>query len=116
MISLKRIAANAPLHHLGFVVIPANRLVSARAGRHTCPLGQVLGRLTVQPERPGDDVIDKDLILVWADAGRRIITGSDFLGRLLRRIARDDRAGKSGLDTKLGLRDTERQQSHPDSP
>lgn len=52
------------------------------------PLGQVLSRLTVQPEKPGDDVIDKDLILLWTDAERRIITGSDLLGRLLRRIAR----------------------------
>lgn len=51
------------------------------------PLGQVLGRLTVQPEHPGDDVIDKGLILVWANSGRRIITGSDLLGRLLRGIA-----------------------------
>lgn len=54
------------------------------------PLGQTLTRLTVHPERPGDDVIDEDLILVWSkeDHQRRIITGSDLLGRLLRRIAR----------------------------
>jgi metal transporter CNNM len=52
------------------------------------PLGQVLGRLTVQPETPGDDVIDKDLILVWTERERRIITGSDLLGRLLHKIAR----------------------------
>jgi metal transporter CNNM len=56
----------------------------------TRPLGQVLGRLTVQSETPGDDVIDKDLILVWAESGRRIITGSDLLGRLLRKIARSN--------------------------
>lgn len=52
------------------------------------PLGRVLTRLTVRPERPGDDVVDQDLILVWTDTERRIITGSDLLGRLLRRIAR----------------------------
>jgi metal transporter CNNM len=52
------------------------------------PLGQVLGRLTVRPERPGDDVVDEDLILVWTDAERRIITGSDLLGRLLRGIVK----------------------------
>lgn len=52
------------------------------------PLGHVLTRLTVRPERPGDDVVDQDLILVWTDAERRIITGADLLGRLLRRIAR----------------------------
>lgn len=53
----------------------------------TLPLGRVLSRLTVQPEAAGDDVIDEDLILLWADE-RRIITGADLLGRLLRRIAR----------------------------
>jgi len=49
-------------------------------------LGDVIGRLKVVPERPDDDVIDNDLILVWG-AQRRIITGSDLLGRLLRGIA-----------------------------
>jgi metal transporter CNNM len=49
-------------------------------------LGEVIGRLKVVQERPGDDVIDNDLILVWG-AQRRIITGSDLLGRLLRGIA-----------------------------
>lgn len=53
------------------------------------PLGQVLGLLTVQPEGPEDDVVDKDLILVWTADERRIITGSDLLGRLLRGIARN---------------------------
>ena len=53
------------------------------------PLGQVLTRLSVQPEKTGDDVIDKDLILVWTE-DRRIITGSDLLGRLLRRIAQQE--------------------------
>lgn len=51
------------------------------------PLGQVLGRLTVRAEAKGDDVIDEDLILVWASDDKRIITGSDILGRLLRGIA-----------------------------
>lgn len=58
----------------------------------TFPLGRVLTRLTVRPERPGDDVVDQDLILVWTDSERRIITGSDLLGRLLRRIARSEAA------------------------
>jgi hypothetical protein len=48
-------------------------------------LGEVIGRLKVVQERPDDDVIDNDLILVWG-AQRRIITGSDLLGRLLRGI------------------------------
>jgi metal transporter CNNM len=48
-------------------------------------LGDVIGRLKVEPERPGDDVIHHDLILIWTNQ-RRIITGSDLLGRLLRDI------------------------------
>ncbi len=49
-------------------------------------LGEVIGRMTVAPQRPDDDVIDHDMILVWGTQ-RRIITGSDLLGRLLRGIA-----------------------------
>jgi len=49
-------------------------------------LGDVIGLLRVVPEDPNDDVIDHDLILVWHKQ-RRIITGSDLLGRLLRGIA-----------------------------
>ena len=49
-------------------------------------LGDVIGRMRVRPEHPGDDVIDHDLILVWGDQ-KRIITGADLLGRLLRGIA-----------------------------
>ena len=48
-------------------------------------IGDVIGRLRVVQERPDDDVIDNDLILVWGSQ-RRIITGSDLLGRLLRGI------------------------------
>ena len=52
------------------------------------PIGNVLERLKVNVEHPGDDVIDVDLILLWGDGERRIITGSDLLGRLFRRISR----------------------------
>ncbi len=51
-------------------------------------LGSVLGKLTVEKEKPGDDVIDKDLILFWTDKEKRIITGSDVLGYLMRRIVK----------------------------
>ena len=50
------------------------------------PLGTVLQRLHVHPEHAEDDVIDNDLILCW-DEEKRIITGADLLGRLLRGIA-----------------------------
>jgi hypothetical protein len=44
-----------------------------------------------------DDVIDNDLILVWADE-KRVITGADLLGRLLRGIAvREPAALRAGL-------------------
>src|SRR5262245_2078932 len=42
-------------------------------------LGEVIGRMTVAPERADDDVIDNDLILVWGSQ-KRIITGADLLG------------------------------------
>ena len=53
------------------------------------PLGSVIGRMRVKPEHPEDDVIDNDLILVWGDQ-KRIITGADLLGRLLRGIVTRD--------------------------
>ena len=49
------------------------------------PLGDVIGRMKVKAEHPEDDVIDNDLILVWGNE-KRIITGADLLGRLLRGI------------------------------
>jgi len=49
-------------------------------------LGDVLSGLEVESEHKEDDVIDKDIILIWGE-NRRIITGADILGRLLRGIA-----------------------------
>jgi metal transporter CNNM len=48
-------------------------------------LGDVIPRLKVHPERADDDVIDEDIILYWG-AEKRIITGADILGRLMRGI------------------------------
>ena len=50
------------------------------------PLGEVIGRMKVKPEHSEDDVIDNDLILIWGTE-KRIITGADLLGRLLRGIS-----------------------------
>jgi len=52
-------------------------------------LGRVIPKLKVRPERAADDVIDDDLILLWASE-RRVITGADILGRLLRGITLRD--------------------------
>jgi hypothetical protein len=46
---------------------------------------QVLPELKVHATHAEDDVIDHDIILLWARE-RRVITGSDILGRLLRGI------------------------------
>ena len=55
-------------------------------------LGKVLSGLKVYPKSEIDDVIDDDLILIWSKQ-KRVITGSDILGRLLRGIALRDLAG-----------------------
>lgn len=52
------------------------------------PLGKMLGDLRVNQEKPGDDVIDVDIILLWSETQKRIITGSDILGRLLRQVVK----------------------------
>jgi len=59
-------------------------------GNPDLPLGKIIGSLKVESEKPGDDVIDVDIILLWSDPVKRIITGSDILGRLLRRVVKSD--------------------------
>ena len=49
--------------------------------------------LKVEPERPGDNVIDNDVILVWAKE-KRVITGADILGRLMSGIAKVEAVSK----------------------
>ncbi len=51
------------------------------------PLGDVIRRFKVHAEHAEDDVIDFDLVLLWTDQ-KRIITGADILGRLLRGIVK----------------------------
>lgn len=50
-------------------------------------LGEVVTRLKVSPHKVGNDVIDEDIIIYWTKE-KRVITGADILGRLLRGIAR----------------------------
>lgn len=50
-------------------------------------MGTLLRRLRVDPQRPDDDVIDLDLILLWSPDQKRVLTGADLLGRLFRGIA-----------------------------
>ena len=58
-------------------------------------LDQILPRLKVKPEHAEDDVIDHDIILIWTERHKRIITGADILGRLLRGIVVQE--GSPGL-------------------
>ena len=51
--------------------------------------GKVLSDLRVYPKSEVDDVIENDIILIWSDE-KRVITGSDILGRLLRGIVPRD--------------------------
>lgn len=58
-------------------------------------LGKVIAKLRVKPESSVDDVVDDDLVLVWAEE-KRVITGADILGRLLRGIALRDQGQSRG--------------------
>lgn len=55
-------------------------------------LGRLLPQLRVDPEHAEDDVIDQDVILLWGQE-KRVTTGADVLGRLLRGIVRRENHG-----------------------
>jgi len=50
-------------------------------------LGHILQKFEVQPGYQGDNVIDRDVVLLWTNE-KRVITGADILGRLLAGISR----------------------------
>ncbi|MFT5207545.1 MAG: metal transporter CNNM [Candidatus Omnitrophota bacterium] len=50
-------------------------------------LGSIMKRFRVHSEHIEDDVIDHDLVLYWHNQ-KKIITGADILGRLMRGIAK----------------------------
>ncbi len=51
-------------------------------------LDKVLDQLQVEAEHRDDLVVDDDVILFWSESSKRIITGADILGRLLKGIVR----------------------------
>lgn len=57
-------------------------------------LGQVLPRFRARPGGSEQEIVDEDMILLW-NGERRVITGGDILGRLLRGIARPEAVGAS---------------------
>lgn len=58
-------------------------------------LGASISRFRVRPGDTDDDIVDDDVILLW-NTQRRVITGTDILGRLLRGIARPATESTSG--------------------
>jgi len=57
-------------------------------------LDRVLPELVVESDDPSDRLIDREVILYWGENSKRILTGSDLLGRLLNGIARRAREGE----------------------
>lgn len=52
-------------------------------------LGKVLPRFKNKPGKEDDDIVEPDIILTWGDS-KRIITGADIFGRLMRGISTQD--------------------------
>ncbi|MDZ7359301.1 MAG: hypothetical protein ONB46_01055 [candidate division KSB1 bacterium] len=67
-----------------------HRPLIARSGRTT--IGDIISLLQVKPSHSRDDVVDHDVILLWGE-DKRVITGADVLGRLLRGIVRNPATG-----------------------
>lgn len=61
--------------HIPLIVFDGNTL-----------LGDVISKFNVNPRHEEDHTIKNDIILYWGRGERRIISGSDILGRLLRGI------------------------------
>ncbi len=51
-------------------------------------LDDVLGEFVVEAPDKNDNVVDRDVVIYWTEEERRIITGADIFGRLLKGIAR----------------------------
>jgi metal transporter CNNM len=51
-------------------------------------LDAVLGEFVVEASDADDHVVDRDVVLFWTEEEKRIITGADIFGRLLKGIAR----------------------------
>ena len=65
------------------------------------PLGEVIWKLKALTQVPDDEVIDKDVILVWSESHKRVITGADLLGRLLQGMGHEKEAPKENTDEAL---------------
>lgn len=52
----------------------------------SCTMDTVIRHLRSNYKRSDDSPIEKDIVLYWSDSEKRIITGADLLGRLLKNI------------------------------
>lgn len=50
-------------------------------------LDSVLGQFVVEARDSSDHVVDRDVVLFWTEERKKIVTGADIFGRLLRGIA-----------------------------
>jgi len=51
-------------------------------------LDDVLGEFVVEATDKDDHVVDRDVVIYWTEEEKRIVTGADIFGRLLKGIAR----------------------------
>jgi metal transporter CNNM len=51
-------------------------------------LDDVLGEFVVEATDKDDNVVDRDVVIYWTEEEKRIVTGADIFGRLLKGIAR----------------------------
>ena len=51
-------------------------------------LDSVLGSFIVEADDQSDNVVDQDVVLFWGSKEKRILTGADIFGHLLRGIAK----------------------------
>ncbi len=54
----------------------------------TTTLDDVLGEFVVEASDKDDHVVDRDVVVYWTEEEKRIVTGADIFGRLLKGIAR----------------------------
>ena len=68
-------------------------------------LDSVLDQFVVEAEHREDVIIDRDVIIYWGEGGKRIVTGADILGRLLRGIAKRERDPSVGTEVPVDVLD-----------
>ena len=71
-------------------------------------LDSVLGKFVVEADDGNDHLVDQDVVLYWTDESKRIITGADIYGHLLRGIAKRVPMAPLDREEEHGLRSSSR--------